>query len=487
MSDQYDQPPARLAKWDSPALLVRHSGAAGMLAAIGAVLFVAFAAIRFVSPAFFYGSQPPLVIIIFFISLMMISGLCFLFLFFVIARIKLNSRVLFISITAGVVFRLLFFGSTPVYEDDWHRYLWDGAAVSAGVNPYIYAPADAVMVDGFGTAVPLSDDAGLRRLQELGRDHPVVLDRINYPFISTIYPPLAQLGFAAAHQIKPFSLDAWRGVLLAADVATIFVLLAALKAAGRNRLWALLYWWNPVAIVAAFNAGHMDVLMAPFLLGALLLVQKQRPLSAAVCLAAAAGVKFWPLVLAPVLFRQWRKSPHILVATGGILLAATALFLAPMILSLEWDRSGLNAYAQSWRRNAFIFPLIAGGLDFLTADGDLWARAFVALAVGGASIWLGLRGANDNERLGPSLLFVAGLLFFLSPTGYPWYVIWLLLFMPFSPSLGIGALTVTIPFYYMRYYLEAHGRSEFFDIVIVPIEFLIPLGVLLLERARRFA
>jgi len=381
--------------------------------------------------------------------------------------------------------RLLFFGSTPIYEDDWHRYLWDGAVVSAGVNPYLYTPADASLVDAFGGAVPLSDDGDLRRLQELGRAHPVSLERINYPFVSTIYPPLAQLGFTAAHQIKPFSLDAWRGVLLFADMAAILILLAALKAAERNRLWALLYWWNPIAIVTIFNAGHMDVLMAPFLLGALLLVQKQRPLSAAVCLAAAAGVKFWPLVLAPVMFRQWRTHPRIIVATGITLLGAAALFLAPIILSLEWDRSGLAAYAQFWRRNAFLFPLIAGGLDVLTTDGDFWARAFVAAAVSGASIWLGVRSANEKERLASSLLFVTGLLFFLSPTGYPWYVIWLLLFLPFSPSLAIGALTITIPLYYIRYYLEAHGLSAFFDTIIVPVAFSIPLGVLVWERARR--
>ena len=29
------------------------------------------------------------------------------------------------ALLLGLAFRAMFFGSTPIYEDDWNRYLWD--------------------------------------------------------------------------------------------------------------------------------------------------------------------------------------------------------------------------------------------------------------------------------------------------------------------------------------------------------------------------
>jgi len=34
----------------------------------------------------------------------------------------------------------MFFGSQPIYENDYKRYLWDGAVAASGESPYIYSP-----------------------------------------------------------------------------------------------------------------------------------------------------------------------------------------------------------------------------------------------------------------------------------------------------------------------------------------------------------
>ena len=344
------------------------------LITVGIFLVFACVAIRLVSPSFYYGALPTLDAILSLVGLMMLAGIIYLTLFVLIPKLKDDRRLLSVAMIIGIFMRLLFFGSTPIYEDDWYRYLWDGSSVNAGINPYTYSPADASLIDAFGgEPLALSSDPDLRTLQTIGSENPTALERVNYPHVSTIYPPLAQASFAAANKIKAFDLNAWRAILLLTDIAMMFVLLGTITALNRKKLWALLYWWNPLAIMTIFNAGHMDVLIGPFIIGAIWLVVKNRPASAGICLAAATSVKLWPLVLAPVLFSKWRTHPRILFTTALILLGAVALLLAPMLMSLDWDRSGLTAYAQSWRKNAFLFPLLANGIDFAPIDGDFWA------------------------------------------------------------------------------------------------------------------
>lgn len=414
---------------------------------------------------------------------MTIAGLVFVGLFWVAPRVSVDKQGLTAVIVFGLAMRVLFFGSTPISEDDWYRYLWDGAAVSHGVNPYAHAPA-IVSQDPPDDSTLQTEDASLQQLRIIGEQHTEYLSRINYPYVSTIYPPLAQISFAAAHMIRPFSLDAWRFVLLIADCAALLLLITALNITGRSQLWSLLYWWNPIVIVTTFNAGHMDVLLAPFLLGAVLLVLKNRPYWAATALAGAVGVKFWPLILAPILFAKWTAQPFKLIRIASLVTALSLALTAPMLLSLDLSHSGLAAYAQSWERNAFLFPLIASGMDAIIVDGDFWARVFVALVVCGGVLGAAAYVKFCSGDIMPALLFATAILLFLSPTGYPWYFVWVAMFLPFAPSIGISALAATLPVYYLRFPLQETGFESVFNTYLVPIEFLIPLGVILWERLR---
>ncbi len=449
-------------------------------------LCLSLLAVRILSARFTYGVEPSAATIIATIGLMAAAGVAYCVLFFLIPKVESKRAFIGPMIIAGLALRLLFFWSTPVYEDDWHRYLWDGATVSAGINPYAHPPAAARAVDAFGAPIPLSDDPDLRQLQTLARAHPDLHYRINYPYVSTIYPPLTQASFAAAHAIKPMSLNAWRGVLLLVDGLSLGLLLLLLKSYGRLELWAALYWLNPVLILTTFNAGHMDILIGPFLLGALLLLRRDKPKWAAVSLAAAASVKLWPIILAPVLFRAQRRRPLSLLVTATVFCAAVAFFLSPMLVSLNPEHSGLTAYAQSWLRNAFLFPLLAHIAGLVTVDGDTWARIFVAALVIGASVFIGLRSPVEQYKTPMYLLALTSVLFVLSPTGYPWYYVWLLWFAPLAPSLGVALFSVTLPLYYARYALANNGYGWVFETILVPIEFLPPLLLLILEGGRHY-
>ncbi|HEV8694165.1 MAG TPA: hypothetical protein VGQ93_08300, partial [Lysobacter sp.] len=62
----------------------------------------------------------------------------------IIRATEQRSGALFAWVFAvGVLMRLAMLPSAPILEDDFHRYLWDGAVVSRGMNPYAHAPLSA--------------------------------------------------------------------------------------------------------------------------------------------------------------------------------------------------------------------------------------------------------------------------------------------------------------------------------------------------------
>ena len=141
------------------------------------------------------------------------------------ANVSSAKWLIFWIVLAGLGMRIALFGSTPAFEDDHYRYLWDGAVTANGGNPYAHSP-DAVWQETI-TTEPYASLAG---------QSGTVLERVNYPEYRTIYPPVTQAAFALAHWINPWSLDAWRMVVLAGEAVTLALLASLLAALGRPAL-----------------------------------------------------------------------------------------------------------------------------------------------------------------------------------------------------------------------------------------------------------
>ena len=452
---------------------------------IGVAVVASLSLLPVLSSLYPYGEIPNWNKTFLFVGILSLSGIFYGVTLLLLPRMDASRRVLAAAILLGFLARLVFFGSTPMFEDDWHRYLWDGAVVNAGLDPYAASPAQGLSVDLEGNAIAISSDPTIARLQSIGADHPHFPERINYPYVTTIYPPLALSAFAAANLIAPFNLDAFRLVLLVADTATIALLIFLLRAYGRSPYWAVLYWWNPILIITGFNAAHMDILLGPFLLAALAFATFRRPRLAAIGLAAAAGIKLWPIVLAPVVFRAWRKDIKEILISGSVFAISLLAFTAPLILSLQSQHSGLGAYATGWVTNSFLFSYASAGLSAITENGAQVIRIFIAGIVGAAACWFAFSRRGLAAPLPAAMMLTVVLLFFLSPTGYPWYAAWFLLLAPFAPLAGVALLTVLLPIYYLRFLMAANGWDYAFNHGFTLIEFGAPLLVLLLELRKR--
>lgn len=442
--------------------------------------------------AFLYRLDPRLSPTERFIAVQICAGLAFLGLIPLLRRWRPGARTLAAAVAAGLAMRAVFFGADPILEDDWRRYVWDGAVTAAGANPFLHTPREADPYDILGRVKPAAEPGGdLAAMRALAAAHPLEFSRVSYPTVSTIYPPPAQAAFALAHRIAPFSPDGLRAVWIGAELLTLVLLLAALRAWGRSPGWALLYWWNPVVIAQGAGALHMDVLLGPPLALALLLSARGRLVPAAAALGIAAAIKIWPVLLTAALMRPL-LGVHVLQPSRwawGRLSAAAAAFLAtalgllhPQLAALDAD-SGLAAYSAGWERHAFLFNLIEAGWSIVFMNpGD--AARLTAAALGGlVAAGSALASPADGSKTPAAMLAAAAGLIWLSPTGYPWYLIWLAPLLPFAPSAGVAALVATAPLYAIRFLTG--DDDPVFRFLVTPAAFGLPLALLALEAIRR--
>jgi alpha-1,6-mannosyltransferase len=391
------------------------------------------------------------------------------------------TRPILVGIVAGgVAARLVLLASEPILEDDYQRYLWDGAVTANGNNPYAVSPEDALQ---------LGEHTELGRF---AREAATLVGRINHPELRTIYPPVAQAAFALAHLVRPWSLLAWRSVLLACDLATLLLILLLLRECGRSPLWSALYWWNPVVIKELFNSAHMDAVVLPFVLGALLLATRKRYVLAVTSLGLAAGAKIWPVVLLPLVIRPLSTKWQQLAPALGLFGAMMTLWAVPILLGGLDEHSGFVAYVSSWQTNSAHFPAleraIASALDFVglpETHAGLLGRAVVAILLVCVVLAVNLKPLESSADLVNRACIIVAALVLLSPAQYPWYYVWFAPFLAFQPWLGFLVLTATIPLYYAFFHLSARQQAEMFEHVVVWIIWIPVWGTVVLDAVRR--
>ncbi len=109
-------------------------------------------------------------------------------------------------IAIGLIPRLALLPAAPSLSEDLYRYLWDGRLLAHGINPFAHAPSDPALA-GF---------------------HDDVYRAMNHAGVPTIYPPGAQLLFAAAGTLGGSPL-AWKGLILALEGLLLAALIALLR------------------------------------------------------------------------------------------------------------------------------------------------------------------------------------------------------------------------------------------------------------------
>lgn len=376
-------------------------------------------------------------------------------------RPSLRHITLFI-IAAGLLMRFAQLPATPILENDFYRYLWDGAVAAQGSSPYTYSPEQIAQRDA---SVP-------DELLELADRSESVITEINHPYLRTIYPPMAQAFFTAAHWISPFDIRGLRVVWLGLDLAVLALLMLMHRTSAQRPFALAVYWLNPLLIKEVFNAGHMELVLVLAMLATFALAQRGRHRTSGLMLGLATGAKLWPAMWLPLLLRAGPRSCRNAAGVTSVFAITVGLFALPIVLARLDPSSGFTAYAQRWQMNDSAYLIIHAAAELLTPDhAQLLARATVAAILLAIMAYLLRRSPAGPDALIRNATILTAALFLFSPTQFPWYYLWLLPLLTFQPLWSLLALTVVLPAYYLRFYFDAIGHAAWYDYGVVWIEF----------------
>ena len=307
-----------------------------------------------------------------------------------------------IILLAAVLFRLTLFDLPPSLSDDLYRYQWDGQLQLAGDNPYLVTPE-------------------ARRLP--GQTRP----QLPAAAYTTAFGPVPQLLFLLTAHVD--GVPAFKLLMVMFDLASLLLVMALLRARSLPLERALIYGWCPLVVIEFAGSGHSDSILIFGILLACWLMMRNRAVLSSLPLAAAVMAKWFPAMLLPVFVRRsgWRG----LV----VFAAAVALGFLPY-LDAGWNLiAGVRSYAESWRNNASLFDLLRAA-----TGSDAAASLIAAIVLAALALYL---AAKRAEPLRACYVLIAALLL-LSPSVFPWYLIWLIPFLCFYPNSGFLLWTTTI-------------------------------------------
>jgi len=355
------------------------------------------------------------------------AGVCFL-----LSRRISRFQVLFVIFAFALALRLVVFFRKPLLSTDIYRYIWDGRMAAQGVNPYLYPPADEKLI-------PYRNE---------------IWKSINYKPIPTIYPPLAQMVFAALYRISPDNIALFRAFFTLLDLACAGMLIVLLQQLRRPISLAAVYAWNPLAVSEFASAGHVDSLGLFLWLACLSLWLKGERTASGALLGLSTMAKGFSLIGLPFLLRR-----------GGIrffaaFLAVCLLCVSPYLGAGKALFAGLYEYTKGWEANPGLFLLIKSGLrtSLSSAQADLWSRLLLAGFFIFALAWLVRKAGKEESLLLCNFSLALAFFFLFSPTVFPWYLSWLAAFLSLSFSPALLLWTATVSLHYVRIFADfAHS------------------------------
>ncbi len=380
---------------------------------------------------------------------------------------KANQVSILSLIIVAVLNRMLLWDTSPIFENDYFRYLWDGRVLANGINPYLHGP------------------------NSMALDHLTVWYRelIGWPGIKTIYPPLAEFYFATLHYIAGDSLLVLKLSLTILEVSTGLILLTFASNYSERKLLTILYFFNPLILKEIANSAHFDAL--PVFLSvsavAVFIYKNNLKTFAWIILALATAAKSYPIVLVPLFLKldcNWKKNISVYA------LVLSALYL-PFLGAGTNMLSGIGTFSTDWLFNAGAFRVISMGTNIpieilfsnwaTSAQGAVFINSeYPGKIIAGLLLILYIsmisKKLSSVAELPRAVLSVLGMLLILSPIVNAWYVLWLLPFACLEKSISYISFTFLVIASYSWFW------SKEYAFLFRGAEYFIFFGLLAAER-----
>ena len=282
-------------------------------------------------------------------TFMVVWGACFCLYFgaslWVMMTRPLQGRWLWVELGlilgGAMLFRLMLVNLPPELSPDAWRYLWDARVMLHGYSPYLYAPANKVLV-------PLWNS---------------VFYNARYRQSPTEYPPGAEIFFLLGSLLNPTSLVGLKTLFVLLDLVTCGALAVLLVRKGLDARRVVIYAWCPLPIVEFAMVGHSDVIAISFMVLAVLCALSSRQsvrILAGICIGLATLARLYPILLLVALVRRrdWG-----LVAACGVTIVLGYL---PFILL---SQGAIHAVAFSFSDQRDLHPGVLDMVPFYVLRG----------------------------------------------------------------------------------------------------------------------
>ena len=323
----------------------------------------------------------------------------------------------------------LLFG-TPLLENDYFRYLWEGKIFLLGHNPYTTPP---VAIND----VPFS-----------------AKEQIGFPRLTTVYPPLALIWFALGGIFD----YPWGMIVL--SMLNGLVLIALYQPLRfRTRPWHLLIL-IPWVQKEFLQAVHIDLLAAGFYFMWLINFQRISPIRQFSYINLGIWVKILPVLTLPFLLfqKKLRLFARILIIIFTLL---------PLPLAIYWlsdgalNQDGHYQFGRYWVWNPGFYSILVEFLNPLSAR-KLSLIGYIVYLIPVYAIFICLYRKNKNPQYAYFLFYYifAGLMFF-TPVYNAWYAIWFVLpalLLKLNTGVLYAALSVCGYIFYGAYDWVLYGN-----------------------------
>jgi len=311
--------------------------------------------------------------------------------------------------------RLLLLPMKPTLSDDMFRYVWDGRIQNKGLNPYQYPP-------------------NAPEVSQFRRSDTTVWPHINRKSFVTVYPPGAQMAFAAIWRVVGDSVTGFKAAFILAELVGAWLLFRLLRALGQPPQRVLIYLWSPLLIFEVAHAGHVDGLMLPFLILALWARVKERYWISGLGLGLAVLVKLIPLILLPALLplslppsrhtagnaRWWPSLQMLLIAAG-----ATTMGYLPYIVT-GTDVAGFLPHYFGENFNMGLARIVYEVAEKYGRSGSTFANLFTFGGLLVLGLFFALKPAKNDRSALIRCVWLIGWFTLFTQNLFPWYLLWLL-------------------------------------------------------------
>jgi len=322
----------------------------------------------------------------------------------------------------SIILCLILLPMGALTSNDAERYLWDGAVLVSGFDPYITAPDD--------TAV-----AELRSLWPTPEEHTA------YP---TLYPPGALLLFSLSALAGPiYGFWIWKALAILAAILTLITAYDLLKQRNALQHYALI-GLSPLLLFETGAAAHVDIFCVLGITAALWCVEKDKIIYAGFIIGIAASIKFLPAVIAgPLLFYLIPRKAIGLFLSSSL---TWGLFYLAMF-GLGYKPLGiLPTFFEKWRGGAPVYPILTSVKEIFDMSEMAFMGLLGSLAILGFSISALLA---HKEHIFIAIMLALATPLILTPILFPWYLIVLVPLLALRPNATLIITVALSPLTYV--------------------------------------